>query len=388
MNPFILNYVIAPDADANNTKVRQRCGTRASAIGIGLNLFLALGKCLLGFFLGSIAVLADGINNLSDAGASIVTLVGFRLAGREPDPEHPFGHGRMEYLAGLLVALAIIFMGIEIGQTSFKRIFTPQWVDFSWLTVSVLLLSIVIKLWMYFFYRRIGIRIDSAAMTATAADSLSDSVSTAVVLCAILIQELFSVQIDAFAGLLVAAFILRAGWDATMDAIDPILGRPMSPELAKDIDHIALSYHGIVGIHDLIYHDYGPGRVMMSFHAEVPADGNLLELHDVIDDIERELKAKHGIDAVIHMDPVVFDERTCQMRERVEQLVKTMLNGCTIHDFRITAGPLHTNIIFDVVVPYKFSLTDNTIRETLCTEICSWSKDYFCVLEIDHSYVQ
>lgn len=387
MQRFISKYIIDSDADPKNAEIRQRCGARTGAIGIALNLTLATVKCLLGFFLGSIAVVADGLNNLSDTGASVVTLAGFHLAGRKADHEHPFGHGRMEYLAGFLVALVIILMGIEIGKASLIRLFMPQSVAFSWLTISMLVFSIVVKMWMFCFYRSVGARIASTTMDAAATDSLFDSIATAVVLASILIEGISGIQIDAFAGLVVALFILKGGWDAVKDAIDPLLGLPMSPELSRDIDRIALSYDDIVGIHDLLYHDYGPGRTMLSFHAEMPADRDLLELHEIVDSIERELKAKHGIDTVIHIDPRVFDPHTCEMRQRVEHLVADKLSPCHIHDFRIAVGPLHTKIIFDVVAPYGFHMTDNMIQETLTDEICSWSKDYICIIVIDHCHL-
>lgn len=383
---FIRRWI--SDEDPNDPAVRRRCGTRAGGVGILLNSILFLCKLLAGFLTGSIAVVADAFNNLSDAASSVITLVGFRLAGQAADEDHPFGHGRMEYLSGLVVALAILLMGFELGKSSLEKLFHPQPLSFSWPAVAILVLAVAVKVWMYFFNRALGRRLDSQAMLATAADSLSDSAATTVVLLATLAGHFLQLQIDGLAGLLVAAFILKTGWEAAKDTLDPLLGRPMDPELAKDIDELVLSHPYILGIHDLIYHDYGPGRAMMSFHAEVPADSDLLEVHDIIDHIERELKAKHHIETVIHMDPVVNDERTCALREQITALAKALGAALSIHDFRITAGPLSTNILFDVVVPYGFPLTDAQVLQELTREIRALSPKYFPIIEVDHSFVE
>ena len=311
MTAFLIRLLLPSGADPGDPQVRQRCGSVSGGVGIVLNALLFLGKLLSGLATGSIAVVADAFNNLSDAASSVITLVGFRLAGQDADQEHPFGHGRMEYLTGLVVALAILLMGVEIGKSSLEKIFSPEVTTFSWMAVVILFLSILVKLWMFFFNRTLGRRIGSAAMEATAADSLSDSVSTGVVLLSTLISHFLHVQVDGFAGLLVAVFILKTGWDSARETLDPLLGRPMDPSLAADIDRLVLSHPHILNIHDLVYHDYGPGRAMMSFHVEVPAGCDLLEIHDVVDHIERELKERHHIETVIHVDPVVNDERTC-----------------------------------------------------------------------------
>ena len=384
----LIQHMIPEGTNTGDPAVRSRCGMVAGGVGIGLNLLLFLGKLLAGALTASIAVVADAFNNLSDAGSSVITLVGFRLASQEADEEHPFGHGRMEYLAGLLVSLAILLVGFELGKTSVEKILHPEAVDFSWLSVGILAASIAMKLWMYFFNRELGRRLEAPSMAATAADSLSDATATALVLISTLVGHWFHVQIDGFAGVVVALFILKAGWDSAKDTLDPLLGRPMDPGLAEDIDKLVLSHPNILGIHDLVYHDYGPGRAMMSFHAEVPADGDLLEIHDVIDHIERELKEKHHIETVIHMDPVVNDERTAGLRAQVEELAHKIDPVLSIHDLRITAGPRHTNVIFDVLVPYGFRLTDRQVREELIRGVRSLGGQYYAVIQVDHSYVE
>ena len=294
----------------------------------------------------------------------------------------------MEYLAGLVVAMAILLMGFELGKTSVEKLIHPETLTFSWSAAAILVAAVAVKLWMYRFNRTLGRAIGSQAVEATAADSLSDAASTAVVLAATLIGHFFHLQIDGLAGLLVAVFILKTGWEAAKDTLDPLLGRPMDPELAADIDQLVVSHHNILGIHDLVYHDYGPGRAMMSFHAEVPADADLLEMHDIIDHIELELKEKHHIETVIHMDPVVNDARTNALRAQVEQLAQEIDPVLSIHDLRITAGPCHTNVLFDVVVPYGFRLTDSQVRSELGRKVEQLSDKYTAVIQVDHSFVE
>ena len=373
--------------DPSAPEVRQKCGTRAGVVGIVLNALLCMGKLAAGLLTGSVAIVADAFNNLSDAASSVITLVGFRLAAQAADEEHPFGHGRMEYLAGLVVSMAILLMGFELGKTSVEKLLHPEELSFSWLAVAILAAAVLVKLWMHRFNRTLGRAISSQAMEATAADSLSDAAATGVVLAATLIGHFFHLQIDGLAGLLVAAFILKTGWEAAKDTLDPLLGRPMDRSLSEDIDKLVVSHPNLLGSHDLVYHDYGPGRAMMSFHAEVPADADLLEMHDIIDHIERELKEKHHIETVIHMDPVVNDQRTTALREQVAQLAREIDPVLSIHDLRITAGPRHTNVLFDVMVPYGFSLSDSQVVARLSEGVRGLSSKYFPVIQVDHSYV-
>ena len=355
---LLARLFIKPDPAREEPETRRAYGVLCGIVGICLNVLLFAGKFLAGTLSGSIAITADAFNNLSDAGSSFVTLVGFQLAGQKPDSEHPFGHGRMEYVSGLAVSVLILLMGLELGKTSIEKILHPEPVDSSPLIFVILCASILVKLYMFLYNRRLGKKLASPAMEATAMDSLSDSVATAAVLIATLVGRFTGLEIDGWCGVLVAAFILWSGINAVRDTLDPLLGRAMDPELAADIDKLVLSHPNILGIHDLVYHDYGPGRAMMSFHAEVPADTDLLEMHDIIDHIERELKAKHHIETVIHTDPVVNDERTNALREQVEAAAKALDPALSIHDLRITAGPYHTNVLFDVMVPYGFRLTD------------------------------
>ena len=386
MNAF-LRFCIG-DGAPQAPETRQRCGTLSGAVGIGLNLLLFLGKLFAGIATASIAVTADAFNNLSDAASSVVTLVGFRLAGQKADEEHPFGHGRMEYLAGLAVAMLILLVGVELGQSSLDKIVHPEPVAFSPLSAGILAVSVAVKLWMFFFNRGLSRQIQSAALAATAADSLSDAAATSILLAGLLAGQFLRLPLDGWLGLGVALFILRTGWGAAKDTADPLLGRPMDRALAEDIDRIVLGHQYILGIHDLVYHDYGPGRAMMSFHAEVPADANLLEIHDVIDHIERELKAKHHIETCIHMDPVVQDERTAALRTQVLDIARGIDPSLTVHDFRVTAGPIHTNLLFDVVVPYGFRLSDGEVRAALTAGIKALSDRYFPMIQVDHSYVE
>lgn len=373
--------------DPQSPETRRRCGTISGGAGIFLNVLLFSSKLLAGVITGSVAMVADAVNNLSDVATSVVTLIGFRLAGQEADAEHPFGHGRLEYITGLIVSLAILLMGMEVGRSALESLFQPAATQFSPAALVILCGAILVKLWMFWFNRTLGRAIGSAAMEATAADSLSDTASTSLVLLSAVAGRFVAFPIDALAGLLVSALILKTGWDAARDTLDPLLGRPMDPELAADIDHLVLGHDNILGIHDLVYHDYGPGRAMMSFHAEVPADGDFLELHDQIDHIERELNAKHHIETVIHMDPVVCDERTDGLRCQVMELARAIDPALSIHDFRITPGPIHTNLIFDVVVPYGFHLTDSQVSDALGKQIKALSPRYYPVIQVDHSYV-
>ena len=384
---FLINFCLH-GRDPQSPEGRQRCGAWSGGIGIALNLALFLGKLMAGIITASIAVTADAFNNLTDAASSVVTLVGFRLASQEADEEHPFGHGRMEYLAGLVVAMLILLVGVELAQSSVQKIFHPEPVVFSVLSAAILAVSVAVKLWMFWFNRGLSRRIQSAALAATAADSLSDAAGTGILLLGLLAGRFYSLPLDGWLGLAVALFILRTGWGAAKDTVDPLLGRPMDRELAADIDRIVLGHDYILGIHDLVYHDYGPGRAMMSLHAEVPADGNFLELHDIIDHIERELKARHHVETCIHMDPVMRDERTEALRMQLTAIAKGIDPSLTIHDFRITAGPIHTNVLFDVVVPYGFRLSDEEVRGTLALELKKLSDRYFPVIQVDHSYVE
>ena len=368
--------------------VRERYGALSGGVGILLNLLLSLGKFFAGLLTGSIAVTADAFNNLSDAGSSVVTLVGFKLAGQKADDGHPFGHGRIEYLAGLLVSLLILMVGVELGKTSIEKIFRPEQVDFSLVTVVILIASILVKLWMCLFNRNLGRRIGSAAMEATATDSLSDVVATSAVLAGTLVGEFTGVSIDGWVGVVVAIFILRAGWGAAKDTVDPLLGSAPDPALVKEIQDVVLSHRQVVGMHDLVIHDYGPGRRMCSFHAEVPQNADIMEAHDAIDHIEREIYQKFGVETTAHMDPIATeDEAVNSLREQVRDLVREVNPEMNIHDFRVTRGPQHTNLIFDVVVPHRSKVSDEEIAGEITRRVQALDPSYYPVFQLERSYV-
>ena len=369
--------------------VRERYGILSGAVGIVLNLLLSAGKLFAGLMTGSISITADAFNNLSDAGSSVVTLVGFKLAGQKADDGHPFGHGRMEYLAGLLVSLMILLVGVELGRSSIGKILRPEAVDFSLVSTGILAASILVKLWMGQFNRGLGRKIGSAAMAATAADSISDAVATAAVLAGTLVNRFAHVNIDGWVGLAVAVFILRSGWGAAKDTINPLLGESPDPELVKQLRDLVLSHPQVVGMHDLIIHDYGPGRRLCSFHAEVPQDADILDAHDAIDHIEREIKEKFGIETTVHMDPIATaDEKVNQLRRQVADLARVVEPEMTIHDFRVVRGPTHTNVIFDAVVPHKCRLTDEEVLQRLRRAVSALDPAYQAVIQIDRAYVE
>ena len=368
-------------------ELRKAYGILCGAVGIGFNVLLFIGKFFAGTLAGSIAITADAFNNLSDAGSSFVTLLGFQMAGQKPDSEHPFGHGRIEYLSGLAVSMLILLMGLELAKSSLQKIVHPQPVDSSPVVIGILCVSIAVKLYMFSYNRRLGKKLNSSAMEATAMDSLSDSVATTAVLIATLVGRFSGLMIDGWCGILVAAFILWSGFNAAKDTLDPLLGTPPTREFVAQIRDIVMAHKSILGIHDLIVHDYGPGRVMISLHAEVSASENVLDLHDEIDNVESELREKLGCEAVIHMDPIVTDDGvTKETRERVASLVHCIDDEINIHDFRMVAGPSHTNVIFDAVVPYGFRLTDSEVEEKIKTAVRTLDGNYFAVVKVERSY--
>ena len=387
MVTFLSRWLIQDYDRPEDPEVRRKYGVLCGSVGIGLNLLLFLAKFFAGTISGSIAITADAFNNLSDAGSSLVTIVGFKLAGQKPDPSHPFGHGRMEYLSGLAVSVLILLMGFELLQSSVDKIRHPAAIEFSWLSVVILLLGIAGKLYMSYYNRSVGNKINSAAMKATAADSLSDSISTAAVLAATLIAHFFHVNIDGWVGVAVACFILYAGYNAARDTIEPLLGQAPDPELVTDVEKTVLSFPPIQSIHDMIVHDYGPGRLMISLHAEVPADGDLLEMHDTIDLVEQTLREKFHCDAVIHMDPIVTnDEQVLKMRSKMHQLVQVIDKRITVHDFRMVTGPTHTNLIFDVACPFDLKQSDEEVKRQVEEIVDLLDGNYNAVVTVDRIY--
>ncbi len=388
MVTILINLLIQNKEDVKNPKVRQQYGMICGLVGIALNILLFVGKFLAGAISRSISITADAFNNLSDAGSSCVTLVGFKMAGAKPDVGHPFGHGRIEYIAGLIVSGAILLMAVELVRTSIDKVLHPQPVEFKALTAVVLLVSILVKVYMAYYNYRIGKKLGSAAMRATATDSLSDTCATTVVLASAIIGEAFHIQIDGYCGILVGLFIFYAGVSAAKETLDPLLGQAPEETLVRQIEEIVLSHEEICGIHDLLVHDYGPGRLMISLHAEVPAEGDILELHDVIDNTEVELRRKLNCDAVIHMDPVVTeDKHILYLKENIEEIIKKIDPVISMHDFRVVAGPTHTNLIFDIVVPYDYRISDEglvgQIQECAAKKL---GEGHFVVVQVDKAY--
>lgn len=387
MITFLAKHLIPNHEQTANETVRQAYGTLCGTVGIVLNVLLFVGKYIAGMLAGSVAITADAFNNLTDAGSSLLSLLGLRLAGKKPDPHHPFGHGRLEYISGVAVSILIILVGLELGRDSLNRIRMPAPIDSGWLSMTILAVSILVKLYIFAYNRKIGRIINSPGMDATAIDSISDAVSTLVVLLSMLLAHFFDINVDGWCGILVASFILYAGIKSTAETLSPLLGNPPTPELVDEIETIVLSYDEIVNIHDLVVHDYGPGRRMVTLHAEVPGDGNIFTLHDAVDSAEMELQEKLGCVATIHMDPIsVNDEKIASMRLQLVLYATELDPDISIHDLRIVEGPTHTNVIFDVVLPYHVKMSPEELKDLLTSFICSTWDNHRAVITIDRPY--
>ena len=385
----ILSKIFIKNQDtADASAVRNAYGTLCSILGIALNILLFGIKYFAGIVSGSIAVTADAFNNLSDAGSSVITLAGIRMASKKPDKDHPFGHGRMEYLSGLAVSVIIILVGVELFRSSVDKITNPTPVESDVVTLTILAVSIAVKFYMFIYNRSVGKKINSAGMKATALDCIGDSVATFVVLVSTVISHFTDVQIDGWCGLLVSAFIIFAGIKSVRETVNPLLGMPPEKEFIDDIEKITLSFDKIVGIHDLIVHDYGPGRIVVSLHAEVDGKEDIFELHDVIDNAERKLADELGCMAVIHMDPIETDnEVTTAMQVKVAELLGSINEGITIHDFRMVPGTSHTNLIFDAVIPHEVRKTDSEISKEICALVSESISNCNAVVNIDRPFV-
>lgn len=388
MIKLLSKLLIKNNNDYSDPTVRRRYGILCGSVGVALNLLLSLGKFIAGLSVNSIAVIADAANNLSDAGSSVITMAGFKLAGQKPDPAHPFGHGRIEYISGLIVSMAILLMGFELLKTSVEKIFSPEETVFSIAAIVILCASIAVKLYIFFYNKKIAAKINSSAMAATATDSISDCLATAATLLSIILSAATGINLDGYCGVIVALFILFAGFKAAKDTVNPLLGQKPDPEFVKQIEETVLSHEEVVGIHDLVVHDYGPGRIMISLHAEVSDKENILKIHDVIDNIEKELQKKLECHAVIHMDPIsTDDENTLKLKKEINEIVKKENPEFSIHDFRVVAGDTHTNIIFDLLMPYGISDDEETIKKKIDDEVKKLNKNYFTVIEIDKNFV-
>ena len=389
MTDLIVKAFIKDYKNVTDSKVRMKYGILSGCVGIALNVILCLMKFFVGSMTGSIAITADAVNNLSDAGSSAVTVFGFKMAGKPADKDHPFGHGRIEYITAMIVSFIILFMGVELAIQSVEKIRTPEDVRFSLVGAIIIAASILGKIWLAFFNKRLGKKIDSPAMTAVVADSISDIAATSVTLTALILANFFpTLHIDGWLGIVVACFVLKAGFDIFRDTLSSLIGRPPSKELVEEMKNKIMSYDHVSGIHDLIMHNYGPDHFFATVHVEIPADIDVMVGHDIIDNIENDIKKEMGIDLTIHYDPlVVNNERVTELREMTEEIVKGISPDLSIHDFRVVDGPMHTNLIFDVVLPYGFKEKPNEIINEISLKISEVNNTYFTVIKAEHSFV-
>ena len=384
MTNFLLRHLIRDHQDAGDPAVREACGRAAGLVGLVCNILLFLGKILVGTLSGSVAITADAVNNLSDASSSLVTLIGFRLAAKPADDGHPFGHHRIEYLAGLLVAAMILLIGVELIKTSVGKILHPVSVDCTLAAVLVLAASILVKLWLAHFNRTLGNKLQSPALLATAADSLNDVVTTSAVLLCTILAGATGLQLDGYVGLLVALFILWSGIGIARDTIDPLLGEAPDETLVHSLAAEITAYPGILGIHDLIVHDYGPGRRFASAHAEVDSHMDILDAHELLDDIEHDVKAKLRVELVLHCDPIVTDDAEANaLRAQILSFLEARDPRLSIHDFRMVRGTGHTNVIFDLVVPFDLEPKAGEIKTSLEQALSADGKRYYAVITVD-----
>ncbi len=380
---FIKNYKSLCDTD-----LRSKYGVIAGALGIFNNLILFGAKLTIGLLSGAVSIVADALNNLSDVASSVVTTVGFKISNRPKDAKHPFGHGRVEYIGGLIVSLIILFVGVELIKASVERIIAPSFLNISILTIIILSCSIVVKLWMFLYNKKLGKEISSAAMKATALDSLNDAIATTAVLICALINYFTGITIDGYAGILVALFILFGGFKSIKEIISLLVGEKPDPKFVRDVADFVLSFDIISGVHDLVVHNYGPGRQMVTLHAEVPCDCDFLETHDIIDNIELAIREKFSCSAVIHMDPIVTNNAKIEeVKTKIEAIVKEYNENYSIHDFRMNSGSTHSNLIFDVTTTYDNKISDEQIKKDLTKKIKALNSCYCAIITIDKPFV-
>lgn len=388
MTNLLIKIFIGKNKDAQNPKVRGKYASLAGITGILLNVLLFAGKLTLGILAGSVAIIADAFNNVSDAGSSIVTLIGFRLANKPVDKEHPLGHGRLEYVSGFIVAMLIIIVGFELFTSSIEKIIHPELPVVGTATLILLGVAILVKIWLFFFYRKIGKTIRSSALRASSFDSLTDCIATTLVLVSALVSKFFNVPIDGWAGILVAAFIMFTGIKSAKETIDLLLGSPPDPEFIKQIYEFAKEYPRIIGLHDVMVHDYGPGRQIVSFHAEVPADSDINIAHEEVDRMERDMHEKFGCIVTIHLDPLVTnDPLVNEMRDAADAAAKEVNPAFTIHDFRMTKGETNVNLIFDLVLPSDCKMCAEEAENLVSQKIRDKKPNCFCVIRVEHPFV-
>lgn len=384
MTELLVKTFVKDYQNTEEAKVRTAYGVLASLVGIVCNLLLFGGKLAVGLVLHSVSVMADAFNNLSDAGSSIMSLVGFKMAAKAADEDHPFGHGRMEYISGLVISFIIMMMSIELGKSSFSKIFAHDKLAFSVMTFVILACSVAVKLWMWYFYRKLGKKINSTSLFASAADSLSDCAATGAVMLAMVFSAFTGINIDGYMGVLVSLFIFRSGFMTCKDSVSPLLGSKPDKEFVQDIVDTAMSFPEIIGIHDLLIHDYGVGNTVISFHAEVPCEMDFMAAHELIDDLEDSMKEKYHCAVSIHMDPVAdHDEQTIETKKIVTDVVKSIDQCLSIHDFRMTKGENRENLIFDVVVPFDFRLSDSEVKAKISKRLTEFDGRYNAVINVD-----
>lgn len=386
MTQLLIKLFVKDYQNTESEAVRVRYGTLSGLVGIAINIILSVSKMIFGAITKSISIIADGANNTFDAISSIINLVGFKISGKPADDEHPFGHGRIEYVSALTLSFFILIMGVELIKTSIDKFRNPETVIFSIPAAIVLIISILAKLWLAIFNRNVGKRINSVAVNAIVTDSLGDIAATTCSLIALISSKFTDLPIDAVMGIVVALVIIYAGIDIIKGTIGPLLGEPPEKEIVDRLEKLVMSYDGVVGIHDLVLHCYGHSKIYGSLHAEVPADIDILHSHDTIDLIERQVKEQLGIEISIHMDPIINDERTHELKSEVNRIVKEICPEASIHDFRIVDGPTHTNLIFDALLPRKSPLTEQEFNDLITSKIKELDKKYFTVINIDRSF--
>ena len=388
MTQFLIRCFIKRPDDVKDAAVRTAYGNLASLVGMACNILLCIGKLLAGTLFGSIAIMADALNNLSDASSNVVSLIGFRLAAKAPDAEHPYGHARYEYLAGLVVSVTILAIGLSLLKESALKVLHPTPVAFSWLSIGVLAASILVKLWLSGFNRAVGKKINSETLMATAADSRNDVLTTGAVLLSTILCSLTGYGImDGIMGVGVAAFILWSGWGLVMDTLSPLLGESPSPELVEHIERTVMSYPGVLGVHDLMVHDYGPGHQFASLHVEFPAETDPLTAHDVIDNIEKDFLKKDRLQVTIHYDPIVTaDASVGVLRARLKEHARQLDPRLSIHDLRIVPGDSHTNVLFDLAFPAGYTGDIDQMLAKMCQFVKEQDPKYCCVVKVEQSY--
>lgn len=388
MTKLLIKLFVKDSRNVSDPAVRQRYAMLAGITGIVLNLLLFAGKLTTGILAASVAVIADAFNNVSDAGSSVITIIGFRLAGKHEDKEHPLGHGRLEYVSAFIVDMLIILVGAELLKSSVEKIISPSLPAVSAATIVLLVVAVLVKLWLFFFYRKIGNLIDSAAVKSTSIDSISDTVATSLVLISTLVARFANVGIDGWAGILVAGFILFTGIKAAKETIDLLLDTPPDPAFIEELKDFVKNYPEVVGVHDLMVHDYGPGRKIISFHAEVPSNSDINYAHDVIDCIERDMHEKFGCIVTIHLDPIVTGNKEVdEMRRLAEETAKEVDSSFTIHDFRMTSGGKHINLIFDLSIPTDCKIPDGEAAQKVAEKISEKNPDCHAVIHPEHPFV-